>query len=309
VESGLAAQTAGVGEVNPERPEGGAPIRAAGGVAARGTEVVLVHRPRFDDWSLPKGKVKRTEHPVVGAVREVREETGVRAVVGARLPTVTYDVWSGDQLVPKVVDYWAMTVTGELPFRPGREVDELVWLPVDQAIARATYPHDRRVLRAFAGLPRLTRPILLLRHGSAGERDEWTGPDAERPLDPLGERQADDLARLLPSFAPSVLVSAEPRRCRDTLTPAAQSLGLTMVLDPRFNEDARPELAAARLRELADPESAVVVCSQGGLIPGAVAKLDGRAPVRYRTAKGEGWSLLFTGRRLTVVDALSTSAR
>ena len=300
--------------MNPERPVDGAPIRAAGGVAARddpvrGVEVVLVHRPRFDDWSLPKGKLKRTVHPVVGAVREVREETGVRAILGARLPTVTYDVWSGDELVPKVVDYWAMTVIGEMPFRPGREVDALDWLPVDEAVARATYPHDRRVLRAFAELPHLTRPILLLRHGSAGEREEWTGPDDERRLDPLGERQADTLARLLPSYAPGVLVSAEPQRCRDTLAPAAQSLGLTVVLDPRFNEDARPELAAARLRELADPETAVVVCSQGALIPEAVAKLDGRAPVRYRTAKGEGWSLLFSGRRLSVVDALTTSAR
>ena len=315
MESGITAQTDGVDEVSPERPDGaGAPVRAAGGVAARedpirGTEVVLVHRPRFDDWSLPKGKVKRHEHPVVGAVREVREEAGVRAIVGARLPTVSYDVWSGDQLVPKVVDYWAMTVTGEMPFQPGREVDELAWLPLEEAMARATYPHDRRVLRAFSELPRLTRPILLLRHGSAGEREAWTGPDADRPLDDLGQRQAGALARLLPSFGPGVLVSAEPQRCRETLAPAARSLGLTVVLDGRFNEETRPELAAARLRDLAGPEAAVVVCSQGALIPEAVARLDGRSAVRYRTAKGEGWSLSFTGRRLAAVDAVSTSAR
>lgn len=112
-----------------------------------------MHRPRFDDWSLPKGKLKRHEHPLAAAVREVREETGVRALVGARLPTVSYDVWAGDELREKVVDYWAMTVAGEASWRAGREVDEVIWLPVDKALKQLSYPHDRRVLRAFAELP------------------------------------------------------------------------------------------------------------------------------------------------------------
>ena len=86
-------------------------IRAAGGVVVKDGQILLVHRPRHDDWSLPKGKIKRGEHPLAGAVREVHEETGVRGLPGVRLPTVTYEVWAGDSLVDKQVDYWAMTAS------------------------------------------------------------------------------------------------------------------------------------------------------------------------------------------------------
>jgi 8-oxo-(d)GTP phosphatase len=289
----------------------GLPLRSAGGVAARshtqhGTEVALVHRPRFDDWSLPKGKLKRHEHPLTAAVREVREETGVHALVGARLPTVGYDVWADDELREKVVDYWAMTVAGEAPWRAGREVDEVSWLPVDQALQRLSYPHDRRVLRAFAEFPPLRRPILLLRHASAGERSAWSGDDRERPLDEAGRAQAAVLADILPLFGPTTLISAEPVRCQETLVPLARSLDLVVRLDSRFDEGSPPELAAEALRELSDQDGAVVVCSQGALIPGVVGQLNGQAAGRYRTAKAEGWALSFAEGRLATIDAVST---
>jgi 8-oxo-dGTP diphosphatase len=268
--------------------------------------VALVHRPRFDDWSLPKGKLKRHEHPLTAAVREVREETGVDALVGARLPTVGYDVWADDELREKVVDYWAMTATGDVPWRAGREVDEVIWLPVEQALQRLSYPHDRRVLRAFAELPALSRPILLLRHASAGERSAWSGDDQDRPLDDAGVAQAAALAQILPLFGPTTLISAEPVRCQQTLAPLAQARDLVVRLDSRFNEDGPAELAARALRELADPDGAVVVCSQGALIPEVVAQLNGQAAGRYRTAKAEGWALSFADQRLAAIDAVST---
>jgi 8-oxo-dGTP pyrophosphatase MutT (NUDIX family)/phosphohistidine phosphatase SixA len=287
------------------------PLRSAGGVAARshpeyGTEVAIVHRPRFDDWSLPKGKLKRHEHPLAAAVREVHEETGVTAVVGARLPTVGYDVWANDELREKVVDYWVMTATGTSAWQAGREVDEVTWLPVDQAMKQLSYPHDRRVLRAFAELPVLGRPILVLRHASAGERASWTGDDQMRPLDELGHQQAAALAGILPLFGPTTLISAEPMRCQQTLNPLAQALNLVVQLDSRFNEGGSPEEAADLLRALSDPDGAVVVCSQGGLIPDVVRQLNGQAAGRYRTAKGEGWALSFAEGRLAAIDAVST---
>jgi 8-oxo-(d)GTP phosphatase len=314
MEGGLTAQTDGVDEVSSPRPGGaGAPLRAAGGVAVRpaerGAEVLLVHRPRFDDWSLPKGKLKRGEHAVVAAVREVHEETGIRGQVGARLPTVSYDVWAHDELVEKVVDYWTMTVAGQNTFTPGVEVDDLVWLPVDQATARATYPHDKRVLRAFADLPSLLRPVVVLRHTSAGERDEWSDPDAQRPLDPAGVAEAVTLAEVLSCFWPTTLVSAEPLRCQETLAPLARSLGVPVNLDAAFNEGARPEIAAQRVRDLATSDAAVVICSQGDLIPPLVGQLNGQAASRYRTAKGEGWVLSFGPKGLAVVDELPLHTR
>jgi 8-oxo-dGTP pyrophosphatase MutT (NUDIX family)/phosphohistidine phosphatase SixA len=284
------------------RPDGaGPPLRAAGGVAVRFdadgvARIALVHRPRFDDWSLPKGKVKRGEHTVCAAVREVREETGVDAVVGARLPTVQYDVWAGTGLVEKVVDYFAMRVTTEHEFRPDDEVDELAWLPLAEAAARATYPHDKKVLRAYGELPSLTRPVLLLRHVSAGDPDQWSGPDTERPLDEDGRAMADRLATVLTCFDPTILVSAEPLRCRQTLAPLAATLDIAVRIDPRFNEDSAPVAAVAGLRELVAENAMAVVCSQGKLIPRVVAELDARDAALYRTAKGDGWALSFTDR-------------
>lgn len=291
-------------------------LRAAGGVASRpgpgGPEVMLVHRPRFDDWSLPKGKLKRGEFAVVGAVREVHEETGIRGVVGPRLPTVSYDVWSGDALVEKIVDYWTMSVGAMTPFRPGSEVDDVAWLPIRSAIERATYPHDKRVLRTFADQPLYRPPIVVLRHASAGERAGWPGPDHERPLDSTGSKDAVELAAVLACFGPTTLVSAEPLRCQQTLSPLAESIGETVRLDAAFNEETDPVLAARHLRELATSGIGTVVCSQGALIPALLAEVSGQTAARYHTGKGEGWVLNFPADqpdRPPMVDELPLDRR
>ncbi|MEV5448035.1 NUDIX hydrolase, partial [Streptomyces sp. NPDC052644] len=122
-----------------EEPVG---IRAAGGVAWRstddgGVEVCLVHRPRYGDWSLPKGKLERGEHPLLAAVREVAEESDVRAVPQVRLPSVRYR----SEGRPKLVDYWSMRAVGTGGFQPGTEVDDVCWLDVDAAVERVSYPH------------------------------------------------------------------------------------------------------------------------------------------------------------------------
>jgi 8-oxo-dGTP diphosphatase len=108
--------------------------------------VVLVHRPRYDDWSLPKGKVDPGESDEQAALREVREETSIEASIGAELPTTTYLDRSGKH---KRVRYWAMTPSvGDA--LGANEVDEAAWLPLDEARARLSYPHDVAVLDALA---------------------------------------------------------------------------------------------------------------------------------------------------------------
>ena len=128
-------------------------IRAAGGIVWRTSrpgrvEVLLVHRPRYDDWSFPKGKRDPGESDETCALREVEEETGVRAVLGDELPTVEYTDGKGR---PKVVRYWAMTVDSEAGFAPGDEVDERVWCTLAEAADRLSYEHDVVLLGAFAG--------------------------------------------------------------------------------------------------------------------------------------------------------------
>jgi 8-oxo-dGTP pyrophosphatase MutT (NUDIX family) len=127
-------------------------VRAAGGVVGRttpdgDTELVLVHRPKYDDWSLPKGKRDPAETDEQCAVREVEEETGLRCRLGPELLPTSYTDAKGR---PKVVRYWSMSVVGERPFVPGAEIDEMRWLSVDAAIALLSYDHDAEVVRSFA---------------------------------------------------------------------------------------------------------------------------------------------------------------
>ncbi|MFE6776550.1 NUDIX hydrolase [Streptomyces sp. NPDC057702] len=131
------------------------PIRAAGCVLWRrsprgpGLEIALVHRPRWDDWSHPKGKLKRGETALRGALREVAEETGMDCVPGPELPTAHYTVDGR----PKEVRYWAARALDDT-FVPNREVDRLIWLPPPAARTRLTHPRDRDLIDAFLA----TRP-------------------------------------------------------------------------------------------------------------------------------------------------------
>ena len=128
-------------------------------------EIAVIHRPRYDDWSLPKGKVDAGETEPVTAVREVHEETGYSSHLGRRLTAVTYPVEQG----VKKVRYWAARrVDGE--FNPNAEVDELKWLPIAEAMKQLEYPYDRKVLRRFAKQPVDTQTVLIVRHGTAGSK-------------------------------------------------------------------------------------------------------------------------------------------
>jgi 8-oxo-dGTP pyrophosphatase MutT (NUDIX family) len=122
-------------------------IEAAGGVVVRDGQVALVHRPRYDDWTLPKGKLDTGESFEQAAVREVEEETGLRARLVRELPATTYEV-NGR---PKIVRYWLMEVADESPFVANDETDELRWVPVDEALRLLSYDRDRELV-ADAGL-------------------------------------------------------------------------------------------------------------------------------------------------------------
>jgi len=192
--------------------------------AADGAEVLLVHRPKYDDWSLPKGKSESGEHLLLTAVREVFEETCVRPVLGPRLPSVEYLSWGK----PKQVSYWAVagrhTEAG-----PGNEIDEVSWLPLETAREQLRDTHDDPVISALQ--PRETLPLIFLRHASAGHKQDWPGDDDSRPLDAQGARDARLLAQLLSCFAPSARVISSPAvRCTETVRPfAATSRGRVEV--------------------------------------------------------------------------------
>jgi 8-oxo-dGTP diphosphatase len=136
-------------EVDPERAE----VRAAGGVVRRAVpgsvdEVAVIHRPKYDDWSLPKGKLHDGEQFEAAALREVEEEIGVRCALGRELDPIGYVDPKGRW---KVVRYWVMEPVEDVGFVSGEEVDELRWLAPPDACALLTHEHDRRLVRQAFG--------------------------------------------------------------------------------------------------------------------------------------------------------------
>ncbi|MEU8539219.1 NUDIX hydrolase [Streptomyces sp. NPDC048717] len=125
----------------PARAGSGGTGGSGSGGGGEGVEIALVHRPKYDDWSLPKGKLKRGETLAACARREVLEETGQSCALGTRLPVVRYPV-NGR---PKEVTYWTARALGGA-FTPNREVDTLLWLPPAAARLRLTQPRDRALL-------------------------------------------------------------------------------------------------------------------------------------------------------------------
>jgi 8-oxo-dGTP diphosphatase len=274
-------------------------IEAAGGVLWRpavgglGVEVALVHRPKYDDWSVPKGKLEPGEHPVLGAIREVREETGYVGVPGRPLGETRY-LKDGE---PKRSRYWALRAdTGS--FVPNAEVDQVMWLPPREAQQHLHPDRDRAVVAAFARDPDPTWPMLLVRHGSAGERSAWSGPDRERPLDDLGRRQAQALVPVLEAYRVAQVRSADVLRCLDTVGPFAARHRLTVHSEPLMSETgfaAHPEAAVERLAAIAAAGESTVVCSQGKAMPDLVAAVCARftlaVPPDTSVRKGGYWVL------------------
>ena len=289
-------------------------IFAAGAVLWRSNgdsaapEVAIIHRPRYDDWSLPKGKVDAGETEPVTAVREVREETGYTSHLGRRLTAVSYPV----ELGVKKVRYWAAReVDGG--FLPNAEVDELKWLPVAEAMKQLGYPHDRKVLRRFAKQPVDTKTLLIVRHGTAGSKSRYKGDDRKRPLDKHGRAQAESLVGQLLAFGANVIHAADRLRCHQTLEPLAEELGTGITNEPLLTEEAYAEnrkAARHRILEIAEADGTPVICTQGRVIPDLIAwwcERDGVRPDKSRNRKGSTWVMSLADGRLVAADHIGSS--
>ncbi|WP_207454097.1 NUDIX hydrolase [Herbiconiux sp. SYSU D00978] len=261
------------------------PVQAAGALCWRVVDgrvrVLVVHRATHGDVSLPKGKLDRGEMLPTAAAREVREETGIAAALGAPLGTVRYTLPGGRG---KVVHYWSAEVTDEqvakAKFKPNHEIEALEWLSVRAAVKKVTYTHDAELLELFAsrleaGIAR-TFPLVLLRHGKATPRGDWRGTDASRPLLPRGREQARAVAPAIAAWAPRKLVSSPAARCVETVAPLAKLLrrGISEVPDISQDawEDGTADVAAVIDRRLAKGKGAVL-CSHGPVLPELVREL------------------------------------
>jgi 8-oxo-(d)GTP phosphatase len=282
--------------------DAGEQVRAAGAVVWRDgpgeVQIAVVHRPKYDDWTLPKGKCEPGEHVLLTAIREVEEETGQLVTLGRRLSPSHYKVDGR----PKRVDYWAgRAADPSAPFVPSNEVDDLAWLPMAAAAEQLTYERDVALLEEFAGGPALTVPLILLRHASAGSQSSWGGADLARPLDARGAADADRLARLLGCFGAGRVISSAAERCVATVRPFAALAGAKIEIEPLFTVgvQAGPEVVTLRAAALATEEGPVVACAHRENLPlllaAVSARLGARPPSGRALRKGRFWVLHVAG--------------
>lgn len=247
-------------------------VIAAGAVVVRksagGHEVLLVHRPRYDDWSLPKGKLDPGEHVTACAVREVREETGLAVRLGTPLPDQRYRVTATRM---KTVHYWMGRVRGDddvSGYPVNREIDAVEWVPFDEVAGRLTHRRDRAVLTEAQAHLRRTQVMVVLRHGHARPRKKWDRDDRLRPLLDEGHTQAAALVSVLGAYGVTDLLSSTSTRCLQTLEPYAAAAGLKIHRDAALSEeDADADRIAQLLGARTAEARAAVVCSHRPVLP------------------------------------------
>jgi 8-oxo-dGTP diphosphatase len=243
--------------------------------------VLLVHRGKYRDVSLPKGKLDPGELLPQTAVREIHEETGIRVSLGAPVGRSVYIQPSGRE---KVVDYWAAEATDEAirasTFVPNKEIAGLDWVTVPAARERLSYPVDLEILDGFERLAAERRlrtfPIVLQRHGKAVARGDWEGEDAERPLQPRGKAQAKAVTGALRAYGVQKIVSSPAVRCVRTVAPLSKATGLRVSETPLISQDAW-EGGTADVREVVGKRvrsgKPAVLCSHGPLLSTIVREL------------------------------------
>ncbi|MCJ1708686.1 NUDIX domain-containing protein [Microbacterium sp. VKM Ac-2923] len=260
-------------------------VYAAGGVVWRRVEgklrILLIHRTKYRDLTLPKGKVDPGETLAETAVREIREETGIRVALGVPVGVSRYRMPNSRT---KIVHYWAAEATDAAvrmsSFVPNKEVAAIEWVSMKKARKHLSYPVDIEILDEFAriveeqALP--TFPIVVLRHGKARARDEWDGVDSARPLTSRGRKQAEVIVGPLLAFGVRRVVSSPAERCVRTATPIAQAIGQRVQVRADLSQDAWEQgRADARsvVGERVRARKPVVLTSHGPVLPDIMHEL------------------------------------
>ena len=242
-------------------------VRAAGAVVLRKGRVLLVHRPAYDDWSFPKGKLDRGESTVAASIREVEEETGLRVRLGVPLSRQSYPTANRT----KVVDYWVGRVVGDHDvggYLVNHEIDEVAWVKVAKAADLLTYKRDGRTLAEALHTGRATRALVVLRHGQARARKSWRRDDRLRPLMVAGRTQARRVVPLLEAFAVSRIASSSSARCVDTVRPYAERTGWPIAETAGLSEeDATAASVAAVVDELIASGEDALLCTHRPVLP------------------------------------------
>ena len=263
----------------PPAVTGGPDVLAAGAVVTRkgpeGREVLLVHRPKYDDWAFPKGKQDPGEHITATAAREMLEETGVEIRLGRPLRRQVYIVSGGRH---KLVHYWVGHVLGDddlSSYQVNSEIDDLGWFSLEAAAEQLTYLDDIDLLDQVRKYKKTTSTLAVVRHAKAHKRGSWDGPDPQRPLAEVGDEQARKLVPLLHAFGITRVLSSSSFRCVQTVGPYATEQVLPLVEVDALSEELYDEEAAlALLHDLMSTPGPSVLCTHRPILPRLFDLLD-----------------------------------
>ncbi|TLP94557.1 NUDIX hydrolase [Nesterenkonia salmonea] len=247
-------------------------------------QVLLIHRPRYDDWSFPKGKLDPGETLPECAVREVAEEIQLKVRLGVPLPITRYQVSKKSKQGPvtqqKEVWYWAAEVLEGRPRPDGDETDDALWAEPQQARQMLTNPGD---LEPLDELERLhgqnslrTVPFVVLRHAKAKPRSSWAKAEAERPLAATGKRQARSVERLLTAWRPRQIHSSPWKRCAETIAPYVKEHHHRIKYRKSLTEKRakqNPGKAASRIRRSLEWMHPSLVCTHRPVLPIVLGEL------------------------------------
>lgn len=238
-------------------------------------EVLLVHRPKYGDWTFPKGKQDPGEYLPETAVREMREETGISLKLGRPLAQISYSVEKNEE---KIVYYWSSKVREKAlekkKFKANEEISEISWDKAESAIEKLSYKHDQKLLKEVIKIHQSgeleTRALVLLRHAMATPRTEWKGQEAKRPLLPEGKQQAKRLVNLLGAFGPKRLVTSSWKRCEQTIEPYAKA-GKRKIIErsqlTELSSKLSPRKTKVAVEALFDQTKSALLCSHRPALP------------------------------------------
>ena len=270
--------------------------------------VLLVHRPRYDDWSIPKGKLDDGEQLISCAYREVIEETGLKVAFGPFISETEYYVADG----MKRVSYWtAHAFDTSEDFQPNAEADEGRWLKIEDAIELATRETDKEVLSIFFKVPFDAQTLIMLRHGKALNRKEWLGEDSDRPLEQLGTLQAMRLHSIYQAYNVERIITSDAIRCYDTVEPLSRVLDVKLKVNKDVSEDLwkkDKEKAIDFAKEIIKDDETTIVCSHNPVLPRMLEKLTKKIDFDYPDNKlepGEAWVIHHKKKEVLQIDRLA----
>lgn len=286
-------------------------IIAAGAVVWRmnnldQTEIAVIHRPKYNDWSFPKGKVDIGESVIACAHREVLEESNLDTQFGPFLGEVEYMTLDG----AKKVYFWSAKAVKEYPFTPNSEVDKLEWHNIKSANKLLSLETDKQILKIFSRLTLESKPFILLRHAKAITREEWQGDDDDRPLDSLGIFQSDRLIPIYSVYKIDEVHTSDALRCFDTVNQFARKLQIKLEVNGKLSESTYKkdkDKAIDYCKDLLKEEKSVLICSHNPILPKLLNKLTKKAEVETDDEKlqpADSWVIHRVGKEIIQVDRL-----